>query len=255
MEACRAGSRSRIWPNDRPGNGRSPRRLRPLAKRSPTYNGRILIVHRVFWVSLALIVAFGPAAFAAEVIPPKPAKYFNDYANVVSPGTAQRLDNQLTQFERDTSNQVVVAIFPTMQTDSDIADYTRRVAQSWQVGQKETRNGAVLFVFVKDRKMFIQVGYGLEGALPDATAFDITEFRIKPHFRSNDYDGGLTEGVDSICKAIRGEYKGSGRTVAERNRNNGGKGNFFPLLFFFFLLLILLSRQKQRRCRYSGLGG
>lgn len=192
---------------------------------------------------------------AAEVIPPKPAKYFNDYAGVVSPGTAQRLDDQLTQFERDTSNQVVVAIFPTMQTDSDIADYTRRVAQSWQVGQKETRNGAVLFVFVRDRKMFIQVGYGLEGALPDATAFDITEFHIKPHFRRNDYDGGLSEGVDLICKAIRGEYKGSGQTVAERNRNNGGKFNFLPFLIFFIIMMIVLSRQKRRGYRYSGFGG
>jgi uncharacterized protein len=207
----------------------------------------------------AVIAAFffvlATQLFAAEVIPPKPAKYFNDYAGVVSPGTAQRLDNQLTQFERDTSNQVVVAIFPTMQTDSDIADYTRRVAQSWQVGQKETRNGAVLFVFVRDRKMFIQVGYGLEGALPDATAFDITEFHIKPHFRSNDYDAGLSEGVDLICKAIRGEYKGSGRTVAERNRNNGGKFNFFPFLIFFIIMMIVLSRQKRRGYGYSGFGG
>src|SRR5262245_42427556 len=67
-----------------------------------------------------------------------------------------------------------------MQSDSDIADYTQRVAQAWGVGQKERRNGVVLFLFLQDRKMIIQVGYGLEGALPDATAFNITEYQMKP---------------------------------------------------------------------------
>ena len=100
----------------------------------------------------------------------------------------QRFNEQLAQFERETSDQVVVAVFPKMQSDSDIADYTQRVAQAWGVGQKERRNGVVLFVFIQDRKMFIQVGYGLEGALPDATAFDITERHIKPLFRAGNYE-------------------------------------------------------------------
>ena len=73
------------------------------------------------------------------------------------------------------------------------------------------------------RKMFIQVGYGLEGALPDVTAFDITEYRIKPHFRKNDYEGGLAAGIDSIFKAVRGEYKGTGKTKAEGH--HAGKGS------------------------------
>src|SRR3989440_3178943 len=165
---------------------------------------------------------------AGEVIPPKPAAYFNDYAGVVSKEAAHRFNEQLAQFERETSDQVVVAVFPKMQSGWDIADYTQRVAQAWGVGQKERRNGVVLFVFVQDRKMFIQVGYGLEGALPDATAFDITEYRIKPHFRSGDYEGGLAEGIDSILKAIRGEYKGSGKTVAE---NRGGARHGFNFAF------------------------
>ena len=70
-----------------------------------------------------------------------------------------------------------------METDSSIEDFTQRIAQAWGVGKKDRKNGAVLFVFIEDRKMYIQVGYGLEGTLPDATAFDITERHIKPHFR------------------------------------------------------------------------
>jgi uncharacterized protein len=187
---------------------------------------------------------------AAEVIPPKPDRYFNDYAGVVSKEAARRFNEQLAQFERETSDQVVVAIFPKMQSDSDIADYTQRVAQAWGVGQKERRNGVVLFVFVQDRKMFIQVGYGLEGALPDITAFDITEYKMKPRFRNGDYEGGIATGIDSIFKAIRGEYKGSGNTVAERHRRGGGAPSF--LFFIIFLIaLIVISRIMRRLGGYG----
>ena len=189
-------------------------------------------------------------ARAAEVIPPKPTGYFNDYAGVVSKAAALRFNEELAQFERETSDQVVVAIFPKMQTDSDIADYTQRVAQGWGVGQKDRRNGVVLFVFVQDRKMFIQVGYGLEGALPDATAFDITEYKIKPYFRNGNYEGGIAIGIDSIFKAIRGEYKGSGNTVAERNRRGGGTPGF--LFFIIFLIaLFVISRMMRRLGGYG----
>ncbi len=157
-------------------------------------------------IVVGLCVVLISHSFAAEVIPPKPDRYFNDYVGVVSKEAASRFNEQLAQFERETSDQVVVAVFPKMQSDSDIADYTQRVSQAWGVGQKEQRNGVVLFVFVQDRKMFLQVGYGLEGALPDATAFDITERHIKPLFRTGNYEAGLATGIDLICKAIRGEY-------------------------------------------------
>ena len=202
-------------------------------------------------IHLAVVLAFvaAIAAQGAEVIPPKPDRYFNDYAIVVSNGVAQRFNEQLAQFERETSDQVVVAVFPKMQSDSDIADYTQRVAQAWGVGQKERRNGAVLFVFIQDRKMFIQVGYGLEGALPDATAFDITERHIKPLFRNGSYQAGLATGIDLICKAIRGEYKGSGKTVAEQHRGAGGLG-LLPFIIFV-IVLIGISRMMRRLGGYG----
>src|SRR5438477_9354659 len=201
----------------------------------------------LFVATIAVLGAF--TAFAVEVIPPKPDRYFNDYAGVVSKEAARRFNEQLAQFERETSDQIVVAIFPKMQSDSSIEDYTQRVAQTWGVGQKEKRNGAVLFVFVQDHKMFIQVGYGLEGALPDATTFDITEYQIKPHFRSNDYEGGLAEGIDSIFKAIRGEYKGSGKTALERRRNTPAPSFLFFLIFV--VVLMIISRMMRRLGGYT----
>jgi uncharacterized protein len=198
---------------------------------------------------LAALTLFAISASAAEVIPPMPGAYFNDYANVVSKEAVSRFNEQLAQFERETSDQVVVAVFPKMQSDSDIADYTQRVAQAWGVGQKERRNGVVLFVFIEDRKMFIQVGYGLEGALPDATAFDITERHIKPLFRTGNYEGGLATGIDLICKAIRGEYKGSGKTVIE-GKGGGAFTNFLPFIIFV-IVLIILSRLARKLGGYG----
>jgi uncharacterized protein len=218
---------------------------------------QILRAKEVALLVAALFALLATKSQGAAVIPPKPDRYFNDYADVVSKTAAVRFNEELAQFERETSDQVVVAIFPKMQSDSDIADYTQRVAQAWGVGQKERRNGVVLFVFVQDRKMFIQVGYGLEGALPDITAFDITEYKMKPRFRNGDYEGGLATGIDSIFKAIRGEYKGSGNTVAERHRRGGGAPSF--LFFIIFLIaLVVISRIVRRLGGYgysSGRGG
>ena len=210
----------------------------------------------VLAAALIFSTVFVNRAAAVEVIPPKPPAYFNDYANVVPKEKALALNEKLAQFERETSNQVVVAVFRKMETDSDIADYTRRIAQSWKVGQAEKRNGAVLFVFVDDRKMFIQVGYGLEGALPDVTAFDITERHIKPRFRTGDYAGGLEEGVDLICKAIRGEYKGTGETVEEKRAPaSSGWGPLGLLVMLIIVLTIIRLGRRRGGYGYTGLGG
>jgi uncharacterized protein len=192
---------------------------------------------------------------AAEVIPPSPDRYFNDYAHVVDAATADQLNTQLDSFERSTGNQVVVAIYPKMQSDSSIDDYTLRVARSWHVGQKAANNGVVLFVFIEDRKMFIQVGYGLEGALPDAICKQITEYEIKPRFKAGDYAGGLTAGVNDIMAATRHEFKGNGTTVASQRRNGGGPDLVFVYIFVFILLMTLFSRSSRRHGWIISSGG
>ena len=213
------------------------------------------------WAVVLVILTCG-CLLAAEVIPPAPKEYFNDYAHVVSAATSQRLNQELEDFERQTSNQILVAIYPKMESASSIEDYTVRVAESWKVGQKGKNNGAVLFVFIQDRKMFLQVGYGLEGPLPDALAKQIIENEIKPRFREGNFDRGVTAGVEAILAATRGEYRGSGRTVADR-------GNALPLtalvLLAVFVLIVLmifgrLTRSLRgtvygRRGYYSTWGG
>jgi uncharacterized protein len=211
--------------------------------------------------SIVLLALLGLTALAAEVIPPPPAQYFNDYAGVISPATAAQLNQRLEQFERDASSQIVVAIFSKMQSDSSIEDYTVRVAQSWKVGQKDKNNGAVLFVFTQDHKMFLQVGYGLEGALPDALCKRIIEDEIKPHFKAGDFNGGVTAGVSAILAATKGEYKGTGQTVAERHGGSTTeKGPYAALvpvfIFMFFFLAFALFGVFGRRGGfvYTGVG-
>ena len=207
-------------------------------------------------IALALATLLAINSQAAEVIPPKPDRYFNDYASVVSKETAQRFNEQLAQFERETSDQVVVAVWQTMPSESSIEDFTQRTFQAWTVGQKAKNNGVVLFVFVEDRRMRIQPGYGLEGALPDITCDQIIRNGIAPRFRSGDYEGGLATGIDLIFKAIRGEYKGSGKTVAGQRRGSSASG-LLPFLIFV-VVLIVISRVMRRLGGYgysSGRGG
>jgi uncharacterized protein len=202
-----------------------------------------------------LVLVFGFRLLADEVIPPQPAAYFNDYANVVSAGTAAQLDKTLEDFERQSSDQIVVAVFPKMQSDSSIEDYTVRVARSWQVGQKNKNNGAVLFVFVQDHKMFLQVGYGLEGVLPDALCKRIIDEQISPRFKAGDFDGGLTAGVQEILAATKGEYKGTGTTVAEHLSHNELEGLLFLAFCFLFLVVLIRSFiQNMTSTEYTGRG-
>jgi len=183
-----------------------------------------------------LVLVFGFRLLADEAIPSPPAAYFNDYANVVSAGTAAQLNQTLENFERQSFDQIVVAVFPKMQSDSSIEDYTVRVARSWQVGQKNKNNGAVLFVFVQDHKMFLQVGYGLEGVLPDALCKRIIDEQITPRFKAGDFDGGLTAGVQAILAATKGEYKGTGTTVAEQLRH---LKEIVPVVFIVIILVFI----------------
>ncbi|HET7626593.1 MAG TPA: TPM domain-containing protein [Verrucomicrobiae bacterium] len=199
-----------------------------------------------------LLLAAG--AFAAEVIPPAPKQYFNDYAHVVSSATATRLNQTLEDFERQTSDQILVAIFPKMQSDSSVEDYTVRVARAWKVGQKEHDNGAVLFVFVQDHKIYLQVGYGLEGALPDALAKRIIDDEISPRFHNGNFDAGLSAGVAAILAATKGEYKGTGRTAAENHHGSTWSG-FAPFLIFAVIFIVLIATSRRRGRGYSSRSG
>jgi uncharacterized protein len=189
-------------------------------------------------VVLLLVTALSAgSALAGEVIPPSPSPhYIVDDAHLLSSSALESVDQQLQQFERDSSNQIVVGIYPTMQSEDDIAAYAVRVFQAWHIGQKGKDNGALLLVFTQDHKMDIATGYGLEGALPDATCKEIIDEQVAPRFKAGDYDGGIQAGVAAMMAATRGEYKGNGRTHLD---TNSGFELIPTLLVIFFAILIL----------------
>ncbi len=181
---------------------------------------------------------------AAEVIPPAPDHYFNDYARVTGAGTAERLNAKLEDFEKQTSSQVIVAVYPKMESDSSVGDYCIRVFQKWGFGQKKQSNGAVLFVFINDRRMYIVTGYGLEGALPDGLCKRIIDTQITPFFKQGNYDAGLSGGVDAILAAARGEYKGDGTTLNQRQggHQDASPGTSLLGLVFWLIVIALVLR-------------
>jgi uncharacterized protein len=160
---------------------------------------------------------------------------------VVASSDARRLEQKLKRFDEETSSQVVVAVFPELPAES-MEDFTARTAEAWKVGRKGLDNGAVLFVFVNDRKMRLEVGYGLEGALPDVTARRIIEDVIAPRFRQGDYAEGLRAGTDAILAATRGEYTAPPRESTRPD--SGALALLVPL--GFIALIFLLSRQLDQ---------
>jgi uncharacterized protein len=180
-------------------------------------------------------------ARAAETLPPSPQSYFNDYAGVISSSDARRIDDKLRRFDEESSNQVLVVVFPELPSAS-MEDFTARTAQSWRVGRKKLDNGVVLFVFVKDRRMRLEVGYGLEGALPDATANRIIQDTISPQLRSGRYAAGLEAGVDGIIAATRGEYRAPPRRARGRTSRSPWV-ILFPIAFI--LLMGFLGRNRM----------
>jgi uncharacterized protein len=161
---------------------------------------------------LLVLLGFGLVQTGfAQSLPASPARHVSDTVGVLSAATVEQLNVQLEAFERESSSQVVVYLASSLPANAALDDYVNRIFQSWKIGQRGKDNGVLLAVFVNDRRMRIEVGYGLEGALPDALCGRIIQNEIAPRFRTQDYDGGIVAGVNAILAATKGEYRGTGR--------------------------------------------
>ena len=195
------------------------------------------------WLASLLFAALATSVPAAPLLPAAPDDYVLDDAGVLSHAQRSLLAHDLRQFERETSNQLVVAVFPKVPDDYAMEDFTQRVAEEWGAGGKDRENGMVLFVFPESRQLRVEVGYGLEGAVPDAMANRIINEEIVPSFRAGNLGGGIVKGADALMAAARGEYEGTGQTMAEgkQGRDDPGAG-----LVFWIILIIVLIVVMQR---------
>ena len=200
-----------------------------------------------------------PAALAApSPLPPAPATRVSDGAGVLSAGGRQAIERKLEQFERDQGTQIVVAILRRLPEDEALEDWTARVAQAWRVGRAEQDDGAVLFVFVDDRRVRLEVGYGLEGALTDLESRVILEQELVPRLQQGDWDGAISATVDAIMTAVRGEYKADPRRARPQARDGRrlNRVEVLILLIVVFAVLHAMTRAKRRgRWRSGGWGG
>ena len=191
---------------------------------------------------VALLLLVSPPATAQQSVPALTGRVM-DLADVLRPETENFLETTLRLHEDSTSNQLAILTIQSLEGEA-IEEFSLRTARSWQLGQAEKDNGVLLVVAVDDRRLRIEVGFGLEGALPDALAGRIIRNDITPHFRDGDYDAGVRAGVRSILSAIEGEYDGG----PEGSSSSGGEDFFFYTffgifgLFFFGLPLLGLAR-------------
>jgi len=192
---------------------------------------------------------------AAIALPPKPDHYVTDRAGVLR--NAGALNEKLASFERQTSDQILVYVEQHLPPDTSIEEMGSEAMRQWGVGQKGKDNGAILFVFTGDRKMRIEVGYGLEASLTDAKSKWITSTVIKPQFQRGDYDAGINRGVDAMLAAARGEvYRGTGRTVADAGLSRTDRflaaipmkvlGPILIILLFSFPIVIIIIATRAK---------
>ncbi len=154
-------------------------------------------------VLLGLLVGVGSVAEAQE-IPAAPTRWVTDSVGFLSPETRSQLDAQLESYERNTGHQILVWIGSTVGQGA-VEDFTIKTFTAWRVGRKGIDDGLVLFVFADDRKVRVEVGYGLEDRVPDITANRIIQDRILPKIRAGDRDGAIVDGVAGLTAAIEGE--------------------------------------------------
>ena len=211
---------------------------------------------RVLIVCGALFL-WSAANLHALTIPERPDGYVTDRAQILSDSVHEQLESRLQAFERETSNQIVVAAFPSLEGES-LEDFSIHLAEKWKIGQKDKDNGVILLIFKNDRKVRIEVGYGLEGSLPDAICQHIIQQEIVPQFRQAHYDEGISKAIDALMAATQGEYRGKGEDPSRFARH------FFIFLavmvacstLFFIVINIAIFRKMNAiyRSRRSGTG-
>src|SRR5437764_2419231 len=166
---------------------------------------------------LALVMCWAVAAPADVAVPPLSGRVV-DQTGTLSSGDIASLTQTLKNLEARKGSQLAVLIVPTTEPET-IEQYSIRVAEAWKIGRKKIDDGALLVVAKNDRKLRIEVGYGLEGALNDVTARRIIDEVITPRFRSGDFAGGISAGVDRIVRLIDGEKLPAPETRQGQNSN------------------------------------
>jgi uncharacterized protein len=186
-------------------------------------------------IILTFVLVLWAISGYAEIKIPSLKGRVNDYAGILSPSTIQTLENDLASLEQTDSTQIVVLTVPFLEGEP-IEEFSIRVAEKWKIGQKDSDNGAILVISQKDRKMRIEVGYGLEGRLTDLISGRIIRNTIIPSFQAGQFDRGVIDGVHAMIGAVRGEYQSTGDKATPSVAGRSIDHLFFGIVVFIFLI-------------------
>jgi len=182
----------------------------------------------IFWV---------PNLWALEV--PALKGRVNDHAGMLSAATRQQLEDILSRLEQTDSTQIVVLTIPSLGGEA-LEEFSLKVAEKWQIGQKGFDNGAILLIAKNDRKLRIEVGYGLEGSLTDLMAGRIIRNVIVPQFKAGNFDQGIIDGVQAMIGVVRGEYQAPEKSPfargSKKKKSSPGFGGLIAFVFFISML-------------------
>lgn len=167
-----------------------------------------------------------------------------DEAKILSPNVKKDIDLILKEEEEKSSNQIVVVILNSLH-DYTIEEYSYQLGRYWQIGQKDKNNGVLLVISMDERKIRIEVGYGLEGALTDKIAYEIINYTIKPNFKANQYELGILKAVNEIIASIKGEYV----SKPKNSEFNDVINAFIPLAFFALIFISMFINSISRKLK------
>lgn len=183
--------------------------------------------------SFIFFLIFGSSIFSQPQIP-KLKMWATDLTNTLNKSELNELNRRLKTYQDTTSNQVLVLMIPSLE-GYPIEMLAEEIATQNKIGTEKNDNGILLLIAKDDRELRIEVGYGLEGAVPDAIASSIIRNIIRPNFRNDDYYQGISEGVNAIISAIGGEY-----TAYESDEDSG-----FPFIIFVIILIVIFLFLKS----------
>lgn len=192
---------------------------------------------RILGLMIILALWLWPAELPALDVPSLQGRV-NDLAGMLSRGTVRQLENTLQQLEASDGTQIVVLTVPSLEGDS-LEDFSIRVAEQWQIGQRQEDNGAILLIAKAERKLRIEVGYGLEGRLTDLVAGRIIRNIIVPRFKAGQVDQGVIDGVQAMVGVVKGEYVAPEAPARDRGRGGGAGHGMFGLVLALFILNVL----------------
>ena len=198
-------------------------------------------MQRALAAAFMLLLAGTVLAFAEPPIPALTGRVV-DQAGILDRSTVDAITSQLAGYESSTGNQVVVVTLSDLK-GYPIEDWGLALGRSWGIGQKGKNNGVLLIVAPKDRELRIEVGYGLEGDLPDATANTIIDSEIIPAFKRGDMQGGVRAGVNAILAALGGKYTPT--RLASSSSGNEFPAAAFSVFAFIFIVIVMINVRRD----------